>query len=137
MSLSGIISRFPAREIKIGDRPLGGKNPIRLQSMTNTNTLDIGATVKQSIKIIEAGADYVRISAPSIEAANRLKEIKKGIRMPVLPTPWLLIYILTPKWHWLRPPLQKRSGSIREIIQVASQGAKQVLPGLKPGPILK
>jgi (E)-4-hydroxy-3-methylbut-2-enyl-diphosphate synthase len=80
MSLSSIVRRFPAREIIIGDRPLGGNNPIRLQSMTNTNTLDIGATVNQSIKIIEAGADYVRISAPSIEAANRLKEIKKGIR---------------------------------------------------------
>ncbi len=74
------ITRFPSHEIIIGERPLGGLNPIRLQSMTNTNTLDVEATIAQSIRIIEAGADYVRISAPNIRAAEALKEIKSGIR---------------------------------------------------------
>jgi len=74
------IIRFPSHEVFIGDRPVGGKNPIRLQSMTNTPTQDIKATVAQSIRIIEAGADYVRISAPNIKAAEALKEIKQKIR---------------------------------------------------------
>ncbi len=74
------ITRFPSHEVQIGNRPVGGKQPIRLQSMTNTNTLDIPATIAQSIRIIEAGADYVRISAPNIKAAEALKEIKSGIR---------------------------------------------------------
>lgn len=73
------IHRFPSRQVQIGDRPLGGMQPIRLQSMTNTSTLDIQATIEQSLRIIRAGADYVRISAPNIAAAEKLKEIKKGI----------------------------------------------------------
>jgi (E)-4-hydroxy-3-methylbut-2-enyl-diphosphate synthase len=59
---------------------MGGHQPIRLQSMTNTNTLDVKATVDQSIRIIEAGADYVRISAPNMAAAEALREINKGLR---------------------------------------------------------
>ncbi len=74
------IIRFPSHEVIIGDRPVGGRNPIRLQSMTNTPTQDIEATVAQSIRIIEAGADYVRISAPNIKAAEALKDIKQKIR---------------------------------------------------------
>jgi (E)-4-hydroxy-3-methylbut-2-enyl-diphosphate synthase len=74
------LQRFPSHEVTIGDRPLGANHPIRLQSMTNTDTLDVRATILQCIRIIEAGADYVRISAPNILAAHALKEIKKGIR---------------------------------------------------------
>ncbi|MFW5708206.1 MAG: flavodoxin-dependent (E)-4-hydroxy-3-methylbut-2-enyl-diphosphate synthase, partial [Bacteroidota bacterium] len=74
------ITRFPSHEVTIGNRPMGGRNPIRLQSMTNTNTLDIEATVKQCIRIIEAGADYVRMSAPNVKAAHALKEISDRIR---------------------------------------------------------
>jgi (E)-4-hydroxy-3-methylbut-2-enyl-diphosphate synthase len=74
------LQRFPSHEVFIGDRPMGGQQPIRLQSMTNTNTLDIKATIDQSIRIIEAGADYVRISAPNMAAAEALNEINRGIR---------------------------------------------------------
>ena len=73
------INRFPSHQVSIGNRPLGGNQPIRLQSMTNTDTLDIKATIDQTIRIIEAGADYVRISAPNTKAAQALKEIKKGV----------------------------------------------------------
>ncbi len=66
--------------VHIGNRPLGGEYPIRLQSMTNTNTTDVKTTLAQTIRIIEAGADYVRISAPNIQAAHKLKEIKAGLR---------------------------------------------------------
>ena len=73
-------ARFKSRTVSIGDVPLGSKYPIRIQSMTTTNTLDIESTVQQSIKIIEAGSDYIRITAPSIKEALALKSIKKRIR---------------------------------------------------------
>jgi len=71
--------RFPAREITVGNRPLGGNNPIRLQSMTNTDTCNVAATVGQAIRIFEAGADYVRISVPTRESASRLSQIRKAV----------------------------------------------------------
>lgn len=73
------IRRFPSHEVQIGNIPLGANHPIRLQSMTNTDTMDVQATIDQSIRIINAGADYVRISAPNIQAAHKLKEIKTGL----------------------------------------------------------
>ena len=71
--------RLKTREISIGNIPIGGDNPIRIQSMTTTNTLDISSTINQSIQIFDAGSDYVRITAPSIKEAKALKEIKTGL----------------------------------------------------------
>ncbi|MGL5888417.1 MAG: flavodoxin-dependent (E)-4-hydroxy-3-methylbut-2-enyl-diphosphate synthase, partial [Bacteroidia bacterium] len=59
-------SRFKTRVVTIGDVPLGGDHPIRVQSMTTTDTLNTEATVAQSIRMIEAGCEYVRITAPSL-----------------------------------------------------------------------
>jgi (E)-4-hydroxy-3-methylbut-2-enyl-diphosphate synthase len=73
-------SRFITREVAIGDVPMGGNNPIRIQSMTTTNTMDTIGTVEQSIRMIEAGCEYVRITAPSIKEAQNLAEIKKQLR---------------------------------------------------------
>lgn len=67
--------------IHIGSIPLGGLHPIRLQSMTNTDTLDTIASVAQCIRIIEAGADFVRLTAQGIREAENLAEIKKGLRL--------------------------------------------------------
>ncbi len=75
------IIRFPSREISVGDRPLGGNNPIRLQSMTNTPASDIDSTVDQCIRIIEAGADYVRISTPNLKSAHEILSVKKKLRI--------------------------------------------------------
>jgi (E)-4-hydroxy-3-methylbut-2-enyl-diphosphate synthase len=72
--------RFPAREVYIGEVPLGGRNPIRLQSMTNTDTSDIKSTIAQCIRIYDAGADYSRISVPSLKNIQHLKEIKEGLK---------------------------------------------------------
>jgi (E)-4-hydroxy-3-methylbut-2-enyl-diphosphate synthase len=74
-------SRLVTREVAIGDVPLGGNNPIRIQSMTTTDTMDTMGTVEQSIRMIEAGCEYVRITAPSIKEAQNLAEIKKHLRM--------------------------------------------------------
>ncbi len=73
-------SRYLSRSVNIGGIALGGDNPIRVQSMTTTDTMDTVATVEQSIRIIEAGADYVRITAPSINEAKNLLNIKNELR---------------------------------------------------------
>ncbi|MDB4924740.1 (E)-4-hydroxy-3-methylbut-2-enyl-diphosphate synthase [Mucilaginibacter sp.] len=73
-------SRFVTREVFIGDVPMGGNNPIRIQSMTTTDTMDTIGTVEQSIRMINAGCEYVRITAPSIKEAQNLAEIKKQLR---------------------------------------------------------
>ncbi|MFC0517046.1 (E)-4-hydroxy-3-methylbut-2-enyl-diphosphate synthase [Mucilaginibacter angelicae] len=73
-------SRFITREVNIGDVPMGGNNPIRIQSMTTTDTMDTIGTVEQSIRMVDAGCEYVRITAPSIKEAQNLAEIKKQLR---------------------------------------------------------
>ena len=73
-------SRFVTREVTIGDVPMGGQNPIRIQSMTTTDTMDTLGTVEQTIRMVNAGCEYVRITAPSIKEANNLAEIKKQLR---------------------------------------------------------
>lgn len=69
-------SRFATHEVSVGNRPLGANNVVRIQSMTNTSTNDIDATVEQCIAIIDAGADYVRITAPGVREAEALRQIK-------------------------------------------------------------
>lgn len=73
-------SRYKTREVNIGDIPLGGSNPIRIQSMTTTDTMNTIATVEQTIRMVEAGCEYVRITAPSMNEAQNLDEIKKELR---------------------------------------------------------
>ncbi|MCB0742723.1 MAG: flavodoxin-dependent (E)-4-hydroxy-3-methylbut-2-enyl-diphosphate synthase, partial [Ignavibacteriae bacterium] len=73
-------SRFKTREVKIGDIPLGGNNPIRIQSMTTTFTMDTIATVEQTIRMVKSGCEYVRITAPSMNEAKNLKNIKDELR---------------------------------------------------------
>ena len=81
--------RLLTREVKVGDIVLGGKNPVRLQSMTSTKTLDTKATVEQAIRIFDAGADFVRITTQSITEARNLSVIKNkltklGYRKPII-----------------------------------------------------
>ncbi|WKZ69866.1 MAG: (E)-4-hydroxy-3-methylbut-2-enyl-diphosphate synthase [Melioribacteraceae bacterium] len=73
-------SRYKTREVFIGEIPLGGDNPIRIQSMTTTNTMDTIATVEQTIRMVEAGCEYVRITAPSLKDAQNLENIRKELR---------------------------------------------------------
>ena len=72
---------------KIGNTPLGGDNPIRIQSMTSTNTNDTENSVEQTIRIIEAGADYVRLTAQGVREAENLKNIKEELRKRGYMTP--------------------------------------------------
>jgi len=80
-------NNYISAEVLIGTLLLGGKNPIRLQSMTNTDTLDTKASVAQCIRIIEAGADFVRLTAQGIREAENLANIKKELRKAGFETP--------------------------------------------------
>ena len=76
--------REHTKVIKIGDRVIGGGNPILIQSMTNTKTEDVEATVKQIQALTEAGCDIIRCAVPTMEAAKALSEIKKQISIPLV-----------------------------------------------------
>jgi (E)-4-hydroxy-3-methylbut-2-enyl-diphosphate synthase len=73
-------SRRKTLVVPIGDVPLGGENPIRIQSMTTIDTLDTLGSVEQTIRMVEAGCEYVRITAPSVKEAQNLEAIKKELR---------------------------------------------------------
>jgi (E)-4-hydroxy-3-methylbut-2-enyl-diphosphate synthase len=72
-------SRFVTREVTIGHIAMGANNPIRIQSMTTTDTMDTIGTVEQTIRMVEAGCEYVRITAPSVKEAKNLALIKKEL----------------------------------------------------------
>lgn len=72
------------KTVKIGDRVIGGGNPILIQSMTNTKTEDVAATVAQIQKLTAAGCDIIRCAVPTMEAAQALAEIKKQVTIPVV-----------------------------------------------------
>ncbi len=72
------------KEVHIGNRVIGGANPILIQSMTNTKTEDVAATVAQIQKLTKAGCDIIRCAVPTMEAAKALGEIKKQIEIPVV-----------------------------------------------------
>jgi (E)-4-hydroxy-3-methylbut-2-enyl-diphosphate synthase len=73
-------TRINTRVVDIGNTPVGGNFPIRIQSMTNTQTSDVAGTVEQSIELINAGCEYVRITVPTVKDTIYLKAIKKQIR---------------------------------------------------------
>ena len=76
--------REHTKVIKIGDRVIGGGNPVLIQSMTNTKTEDVRATVKQIQELAAAGCDIIRCAVPTFEAAKALAEIKKEISIPLV-----------------------------------------------------
>jgi (E)-4-hydroxy-3-methylbut-2-enyl-diphosphate synthase len=78
------IKRRSSRKIMVGNVPVGGESPIAVQSMTNTETLDVNATVEQILKLESVGADIVRVSVPSIEAAEAFGLIRKRVNIPLV-----------------------------------------------------
>lgn len=88
--------RLETLEVKIGDLLLGNHHPIRIQTMTTTDTMDTIATVEQSIRCIEAGAELVRITAPSKNEALNLQNIKDELRKRGYNTPLVADIHFTP-----------------------------------------
>ena len=84
MKFESPIKRRPTRKIHIGSVPVGGDAPISVQSMTNTETCDVAATVAQVRAIEDAGADIVRISVPSMDAAEAFREIRAQVSVPLV-----------------------------------------------------
>ncbi len=89
-------SRFKSRGVKVGTNQIGGDAPILLQSMTTTDTMNTEATIAQSIRMIEAGCELVRITAPSIKEAENLRPIKEGLRSKGYNTPLVADIHFTP-----------------------------------------
>jgi (E)-4-hydroxy-3-methylbut-2-enyl-diphosphate synthase len=104
-------SRRKTDEVNIGKVPVGAGNPIRLQSMTNTSTGDIKATVKQCIRMINAGADYVRITVPSVKDVEYLSGIVSELRHKGYVTPVIADI------HF-NPDIAKRAAAIVEKIRI-------------------
>lgn len=78
------MKRRKTKTVRIGDRVIGGGNPILIQSMCNTRTEDVDATVKQIHRLEQVGCDIIRVAVPTMEAAEALKEIKKRITLPLV-----------------------------------------------------
>jgi (E)-4-hydroxy-3-methylbut-2-enyl-diphosphate synthase len=78
------IKRRKSLQIKVGNVAVGGDAPVSVQSMTNTETTDVAATVAQINAIAAAGADIVRVSVPSMDAAEAFREIRKQVQIPVV-----------------------------------------------------
>jgi len=89
-------SRFKTREVMVGSIGFGGNNPIRVQSMTTTNTMDTMATVEESIRMIDAGCELVRITAPSRRDAENLLNIKEELKKRGYLTPIVADIHFTP-----------------------------------------
>lgn len=88
--------RLPTREVRCGSVSIGGNNPIRVQTMTTTDTMDTQATVAQCIRCIEAGSELVRITAPSIREAENLRNIRDELRRRGYTTPLVADIHFTP-----------------------------------------
>ena len=76
--------RNQTKTVQIGNKVIGGGNPIMIQSMTNTKTEDVAATVKQILRLQEAGCDIIRSTVPNMEAAKAIAQIKKEIAIPLV-----------------------------------------------------
>ena len=88
--------RFKTREVMVGSVGIGGNNPIRVQSMTTADTMDTEKTIDECIRMIDAGCEIVRITAPSIKEAQNLAEIKKGLLAKGYSTPLVADIHFTP-----------------------------------------
>ena len=88
--------RRPTREVMVGKVGIGGSNPIRIQSMTTVDTMDTAGSIAQSIRMIEAGCELVRITAPSLKEAANLQAIKNGLRARGYDTPLVADIHFTP-----------------------------------------
>lgn len=90
-------SRRQADEVYVGATPMGGANPIRIQSMTNTVTMDTEACIEQAKRIIDAGGEYVRLTTQGVREAENMKNINIGLRSQGYNTPLVADVHFNPK----------------------------------------
>jgi (E)-4-hydroxy-3-methylbut-2-enyl-diphosphate synthase len=89
-------SRFQTTEVRIGEKTIGGKHPLLLQSMTTADTMDTDKTVAESVRMIDAGCELVRITAPSLKEAENLRNIREALRERGYTTPIVADIHFTP-----------------------------------------
>ena len=78
------MSRETTKTVRIGDRVIGGGNPVLIQSMCNTRTEDVRATVDQILELERAGCEIIRVAVPTMEAAQCLGQIRRQIHIPLV-----------------------------------------------------
>ena len=135
------IHRRPCRQIHVGSVPVGGDAPISVQSMTNTLTTDVAATIEQINQLEEAGADIVRVSCPDQESSFALKEIIREVHVPI---------IADIHFHYRRAIESAQNGAaclrinpgnigsperIREVVQAAKDHGLSIRIGVNGGSI--
>src|SRR4051812_46543345 len=84
MAYASVVARHRTREVAVGDKVVGGENPIWVQSMTTTNTFDVEATVAQILRLEEAGCEIVRVTVPKKEDAEAVGAIRSRINIPLI-----------------------------------------------------
>jgi (E)-4-hydroxy-3-methylbut-2-enyl-diphosphate synthase len=84
MAYSTVVTRHKTREVAVGDKVVGGENPIWVQSMTTTNTFDLAATVAQIHRLEEAGCEIIRVTVPKKEDVEALSAIRSQIKLPLI-----------------------------------------------------
>ena len=84
MSTHNPIQRKPTKQIHVGNVAIGGDAPISVQSMTNTDTCDVAATVAQINRCVEAGADFMRVSTPTMDSVAAFAKIKQQVSVPLV-----------------------------------------------------
>src|SRR5947209_18580930 len=84
MAYQHSFSRHKTREVRVGDKVVGGDNPIWVQSMTTTNTFDVEATVAQIHRLEEAGCEIVRVTVPKKEDVEACRQIRDWIKLPLI-----------------------------------------------------
>jgi (E)-4-hydroxy-3-methylbut-2-enyl-diphosphate synthase len=97
MNIPNNYRRRKSSVVRVGNTPLGGENPIRIQSMTNVSTLDTDGCIRQSIRIIKAGGEYVRLTAQGVKEAENLRAIREGLHTLKYFTPLIADIHFNPK----------------------------------------
>ena len=114
MSFKTVIPRRKTRQIMVGNVAVGGDAPISVQSMTNTETCDVEATLGQIRRLVTAGVDIVRVSVPSMEAAEAFKAIRAQVQVPL---------VADIHFDRIKPVIHNRDSLIKQIILHADAGS--------------
>ena len=136
------IVRKKTNQIFVGDVGVGGDNPISIQSMTNTNTADVKATVMQIEDLQAAGADIVRVSVPDKECAKAFKEIKKAVSIPLVADihfDYKIALLVADSADCLRinPGNIGKENKVQQIIQAAKDNDVPIRIGVNAGSLEK
>jgi (E)-4-hydroxy-3-methylbut-2-enyl-diphosphate synthase len=136
------IKRRVSRRIMVGTVPVGGDAPISVQSMTNTDTCDVAATVRQVQALADAGADIVRVSVPSLEAAAAFAKIRPQVSVPLVADihfDYRIALAVAPVADCLRinPGNIGREERIREVIEAARHHGIPIRVGVNAGSLEK